>query len=158
MDGVARERGVALPGRGPQLSANEQRLLSQIVETYRQAGLHPPTVDEIRDRTEKNQSAVGKLVALAAAAGQLVEISPGFYLHADCERRVRQVLAEKLSGGQALTMSQMREILGASRKYAVPICEYLDRSGFTRRQGDVRVLMKGATAPMESSAGQAIRD
>ena len=37
-------------------------------------------------------------------------------------------------------VSQIRELLATSRKFAVPICEYLDRSGFTRRQGDLRVL------------------
>jgi selenocysteine-specific elongation factor len=39
-----------------------------------------------------------------------------------------------------LTLSEIREILETTRKYAVPLCEYLDRIGFTKRQGDVRVL------------------
>jgi selenocysteine-specific elongation factor len=39
-----------------------------------------------------------------------------------------------------LTVSQIREILGTTRKYAMPFCEHLDRIGFTRRQGDLRVL------------------
>jgi selenocysteine-specific elongation factor len=37
-------------------------------------------------------------------------------------------------------MSQIREILGTTRKYAVPLCEYLDSVGFTKRVGDLRVL------------------
>jgi selenocysteine-specific elongation factor len=39
-----------------------------------------------------------------------------------------------------MTLSQIRETLGTTRKYAVPLCEYLDREGFTRREGDLRVL------------------
>jgi len=42
-----------------------------------------------------------------------------------------------------LTISQIREILGTTRKYAVPLCEYLDNIGFTERQGDVRVIAGG---------------
>ena len=37
-------------------------------------------------------------------------------------------------------MSELRELIGTSRKFAVPIFEYLDRVGFTKRKGDVRVL------------------
>jgi len=135
----ATERGIALPGRGPQLSNSEQRLFAQIIEGYRAAGFQAPTVDEVRAQTPKNQQAVPQLVALAAAEGQLIEAAPGFYLHADSERRLRHTLGERLALGAGLTVSEIRELLGVSRKYAVPLCEYLDRIGFTRREGDLRV-------------------
>ncbi len=143
------ERGVALPGRGPQLSKNEQKLLAEIVETFRQAGCEPPTVEEVRAATIRNQQSVEQLVALAVAEGQLVEIGGGFLLHAEIERRLRETLAEQMSGGAGRTVSEIRELLGTTRKYAVPICEYLDRSGFTRRQGDLRYLVTslGSGAP-----------
>ncbi len=140
------ERGVALPGRGPQLSQNEQRLVGQILDSYRAAGYQPPTVGEIKAQAVKNQAAVPQLITLAAAEGQLVQISPDFYLHADVDRQLRDTLAPRLAEG-GLTVSQIRDILAISRKYAVPICEYLDRCGFTRRDGDLRVLASSATPP-----------
>ena len=143
---VMDEKGVALAGRGPQLSRNERQLLAQIIETFRAAGVQPPSLDEVRRQTPRNQAAVPQLVALATAAGDLVSISPEFYLHAEAERHIRNSLEERLSGGQGLTVSQIREILGTSRKYAVPICEYLDRVGFTRREGDARLLAERTTA------------
>ncbi|HEV7224455.1 MAG TPA: SelB C-terminal domain-containing protein, partial [Pirellulales bacterium] len=103
------------------------------------AGFQAPTLDEVRAQTPKNQQAVPQLVALAAAEGQLIEAAPGFYLHAESERRLRHTLGERLALGAGLTVSEIREILGVSRKYAVPLCEYLDRIGFTRREGDLRV-------------------
>lgn len=136
---VLTSRGVALPGRGPRLSANEQKLLEQIVAAYRQAGCQPPSVEQIQASTPRNQAAVPQLVALAASDGQLVEIAAGMYLHADVVNELRATLAQRLADG-GLTVSQIREILGVSRKYAVPICEFLDRTGFTRREGDVRFL------------------
>jgi len=83
---------------------------------------------------------VPQLIALAVANGELVAISSDYYLHADVDRATRARLATSLSGGAGLTVSQIREILNTSRKYAVPYCEYLDRIGFTRREGDVRSL------------------
>ena len=135
------DRGVALVGHGPKLSQNEQKLLVQLVELYRQAGVSPPTVKEMQQQATKNQSSVPQLIALAAADGQLVEVSSDLYLHADVARGIRESLAGPLATG-GLTVSQIREILNTSRKFAVPICEYLDRVGFTERQGDVRVLAK----------------
>ncbi|HET6881055.1 MAG TPA: selenocysteine-specific translation elongation factor [Pirellulales bacterium] len=134
------DRGVALPGRGPQLSKNEQKLLADIVETYRAASYEPPTVEEIRARTTKNQQSVEQLVALAVAEGQLVDIGGGFLLHADNERRLRETLVAQMASGEGRTVSQIRELLGTTRKYAVPLCEYLDRINFTRRDGDLRYL------------------
>jgi selenocysteine-specific elongation factor len=135
------ERGVALAGRGPQLSNNEQKLVSELIAMYRDAGLQPPTVEEVKSRITRNQAVVGQLIELAAAEGHLVRVSPEFYLHRDVEQQLRERLAAELAAGAGLTVSQIRELLGVSRKYTVPICEYLDRAGFTRRQGDLRVLV-----------------
>ena len=134
------ERGIALAGRGPQLSANEQRLVDQIIADFREAGFQPPSVKQIQAKATRNQASVPQLVELAVAEGHLVKIAADFYLHSDSERQVREILDEQLSGGEGMTLSQIREILGTTRKYAVPLCEYLDREGFTRREGDLRVL------------------
>lgn len=131
---------VSLVGHGPKLSKGEQALLAQIVSRYHEAEFQPPTVKEVQEEAAKNRDAVPQLVALAAAEGQLVEFAQDFYLHADHERRLREQMAEALTQGDGLTVSEIREVLGTTRKYAVPFCEYLDRIGFTRRNGDVRVL------------------
>ena len=62
-------------------------------------------------------------------------------------------MTERLAGGATLTMSELRELLGTTRKYSVPIGEYLDRIGLTRREGDVRRLnVNGAISPHRESA------
>ena len=139
---TATDRGIALAGHGPQLSGQQRELVEQIVQSYRQAGYRPPSVDELKAQVSHNRAAVPELISLAAEEGRLVEISAGLYLDADAERRMRETLTERLSGGQGLTLSEIREILETTRKYAVPLCEYLDRIGFTKRQGDLRVLNK----------------
>jgi selenocysteine-specific elongation factor len=144
------DRGVALAGRGPQLSVGEQRLVEEIVARYRQAEFQPPTVAEIQKTTSKNQGVVPQLVKLAASQGQLVEVSPEFYLHTEVEAALRRKLTDEMGPGKGLTVSQIRELLGTSRKYAVPICEYLDRIGFTRRDGDMRFLAAAAATNLKS--------
>ena len=49
-------------------------------------------------------------------------------------------IQRQMANGTGLTVSEIKELLATSRKFAVPICEYLDRIGFTRREGDLRML------------------
>lgn len=134
------DRGVALKGHGPKLSQNERKLLASLVETYRQAGMAAPTVKQVQQQTTKNQGSVPQLIALAEANGDLIAITPEYYLHTDVDRDLRATLSAQLSNSPGLTLSQIRELLKTTRKYAVPYCEYLDRIGFTERQGDLRTL------------------
>ncbi len=132
--------GVSLAGQGPQLSKNEKKLLAEIIEKFKAGGRKPPTVKEIKAGITKNQAAVGQLVDLAAAQGHLVRLTSDLFLHADVERDMRQTLSGPLAAGEGLSMAEIRDILDTSRKYAVPLCEHFDRSGFTVRKGDLRTL------------------
>ena len=133
-------RGVALAGAGPQLSANERKLLEQLIEVYRQAGLESPTVDQCRQQAAHNAKSVPELIALAAADGELVEIAASYFIHRDTDQQLKQTLVRQMSDGQGATLSEIREWFHTTRKWAVPYCEYLDRTGFTRRQADLRFL------------------
>ncbi len=137
------EHGLALVGQGPKLSKNEQILYAQILEWFRTAGIEPPTPQECQQRATKNQASVPQLLALAVADGELLEIGQDWFLHSQCEAVARGKVAahpKMAEGGAGLTLSEIRELLGTSRKFAVPLCEYWDKTGFTRRQGDLRVL------------------
>lgn len=77
----------------------------------------------------------------------------GLYFHADAIGAAAQVVATVLdTSPDGFTMSQLREALGVSRKFAVPLATELDARGITRRRGDLRIagprLSGGAaTAP-----------
>ena len=134
-------KGIGLADRAPKLSKKERQVLVQIIDQYRKAGFQPPTVRECQDSVLRNQQSVPQLVSLAASDGDLVEINSEYYLHVEAEAtlksKLRVAFAEKQQG---LTLSEIREMLETTRKYAVPICEYLDKTGFTIRDGDLRKL------------------
>lgn len=145
------ERGITLAGYGPKLTPGEQKLMTQLVEAIRAAGLQPPSVKECQQQALKNQNAVPQLLGLAAANGDLVQVAADFYLHCDVDQRAREELRQQLAKGHGLTVSEIREILNTSRKYAVPYCEYLDRVGFTQRRGDMRVLAQDSASKSADS-------
>ena len=135
-------QGITLVGQGPQLSGNEQKTLAQIIAVYRGAGVQPPTLDELAALMPRNKSAAPQLVQLAQAEGILVRIDADFLLHHEVEQEIRTRLRAAFEQQPQLTVSEIRVLLGTTRKYAVPLCEYLDQIGFTQRTGDVRQLRK----------------
>ena len=135
------DRKVALPDRGPQLSANEEKIMHAVVHKFQEAGFQPPSVKECQQAVTKHRAAVPQLIRLAVAEGDLVEINQEMYLHRDDEARLRSLIGAALAGNEGLTVSEIREVLNTSRKYAVPLVEYLDRVGFTQRLGDKRKLV-----------------
>jgi selenocysteine-specific elongation factor len=111
----------------------------RLVEAIATAEPAPPT---LRDLLAAGFSR--DLVNACLATGRLVRASPEVLLTPGFARRVEEVAREEAAGPNGLTVSRFREVLGTSRKYAVPILEWLDVRGVTRRQGDVRRLGAGA--------------
>ena len=71
--------------------------------------------------------------------GKLVRVSPEFVYHRDALTEVKKVLLTKK--GEVFTVAQFRDWTGITRKHAVPLLEFLDRAGVTRRTGDSRITL-----------------
>ena len=131
---------IGLEGRGPKLTKNEQLLYDQIVDQFLAAGVETPTIKQLTQSASKNKDAVPNLVSLAVDNGSLEKVTADYYLHVDTLEQIKQKIRTHIEQSEGLTMSEIRSILDTSRKYAVPLSEFLDEIGFTLRKGDVRVL------------------
>jgi selenocysteine-specific elongation factor len=134
-------RRVARTDFKPKLSANLRKLKDKVVEAFREARFTPPEPASFANQAGGNAASLGDLFDVCVAEGYLVKVTPDIYLHSDVEAEMRRRVTERLaSHGAGLTVADIRDLLGTTRKYAVPLCEYLDRSGVTRREGDLRFL------------------
>ncbi len=109
--------------------------------------MSPPEAADLAAAAGVRAAVVPELLALLRDEQKLVELSSALYLDFDVEAELRRKVIERLSAGSTMTMADLRDLLGTTRKYAVPIGEYLDRIGLTRREGDVRKL--GQVEPQE---------
>lgn len=96
--------------------------------------LSPPTVRELMA-----SSFSAELINAVCVEGRLVRISQDIVITPGLLARAETLVRER-GAAPGLTVSSFREALGTSRKYALPILEYFDAKGITRRQGDLRVL------------------
>jgi selenocysteine-specific elongation factor len=129
----------------PKLSVNQRKLKDRIVEEHKKAGFQPPDPSIYINLAGGSAVALRDIFEVACAEGFLVRVTEELYLHADSDQLMRMNVTEKLKTVPGLTVAEIRDILGTTRKYAVPLCEFLDRTGLTRREGDLRVLVTASS-------------
>jgi len=145
-------RRVARSDFKPKLSVNQRKLMQRVIDAHREAAFQPPDPSSFMNQAAGNAASMGDIFEVAIAEGSLVRISGSVFLHADAAEKMRGRVVEKLAeGGPGLTVAEIRDLLGTTRKYAVPLCEYLDRAGITKRSGDLRVL---AVDPAKSAVAR----
>jgi selenocysteine-specific elongation factor len=103
----------------------------RLVEAVRGGEPTPPTVAELAG-LGFGRSAIDA----AVRTGALVRISPDLVLTPSFVDRAIEAIRD--AGDAGITVSALRERIGTSRKFAVPLLEHLDRTGVTRRSGDLR--------------------
>ena len=124
----------------PTLSRSDEKLLAAMIAEIRDAGFQPPLLDAISSASQTDKKRRERLATLAIAMGELVQIEPKMLLHVDVAEQLREKVAGQITAEGGVSVAQVRELLGSTRKFVVPFLEYLDRTGFTKRVGDQRVL------------------
>lgn len=133
-------RRVAQADFKPKLGANLRKLKDKMVAAYQEARFQPPDPSSFSGQAGGHAANLKDLLDVCVAEGFLVPITEDIYLHTDTEAEMRRLITEKLVGGSGMTVAEIRDLFGTTRKFAVPFCEYLDRVGVTRREGDLRFL------------------
>jgi len=129
-------------GRSIHLEPSEARAKDQIEREFARGGLAAPGVEAVLTTLPVARGQAEKLFQLLLRERVLLKISNDVVLHHEAVDRLRGLLAEyKRSHGERLAVTEFKELAGVTRKYAIPLLEYLDRTGVTRRVGDYRVIL-----------------
>ena len=140
---IATEKArIRLVSHRPRLGEEEEKAKSALEETFREAGLQPPPLSEVLQKTGKDQRRAFDLVRLLLDEGILIRVKEDLLFHREAYTRVREILMDRLRQGSSLSISQFKELLGISRKWAIPLLEHFDEVKLTRRVGDDRTLYR----------------
>ncbi len=145
-------RRIARADFKPKLSGNQRKLHDKLIASYREARFQPPEPSSFASQAGGNAASLADLFELCVAEGYLCKVTDDVYLHADADADMRRLIRERLQAVEGLTVAEIRDLLGTTRKYAVPFCEYLDRVGVTKREGDLRVRAEPAPLTGAESA------
>jgi selenocysteine-specific elongation factor len=132
---------VRLPGRGVVMKGEEAESKKKIEDAFISAGLKVPSLPEVLAGLRVDKTRAQKLVTLLLRDKMLVKVSEDLVFHKTAiEELLRKICAYKAKSPK-IDVSQFKELTGVSRKYAIPLLEYLDRERVTKRVGDVREIL-----------------
>ncbi|HET7698508.1 MAG TPA: selenocysteine-specific translation elongation factor [Vicinamibacterales bacterium] len=138
---TGRER-LALPGRGVSLNDEETRARDALDRVFREAGMAPPDLAGAAAAAGVSAAVADRMAKLLVRQKTLVKLDTLLF-HAESLDRLKQdVRALKTQGAPAkVDVAGFKERYGISRKYAIPLLEWLDRERVTRRTGDARIVL-----------------
>jgi selenocysteine-specific elongation factor len=138
---VLEQERVRLPNHEVSLNPREAFSKQKIEEVIRNAGWKVPSLPEVLSGLDIPSNQARGLVQLLAREKRLVKISEDLWFHAESIARLIRLLAEHRKQSQTIDVAQFKALTGVSRKYAIPLLEYLDCERITRRIGDLRVIL-----------------
>ena len=135
---------LALPAHKVEVVGDDARVKTVVAEAYRQAGLKPPDAASVCAAASATAAAVEKVTSLLLREKTLVRLDTLMF-HADTlvalKAEMAGLKAEVADGRATVDVAAFKERYGITRKFAIPLLEYLDRERVTRRTGDVRLVL-----------------
>jgi len=126
------------------LAPEEARAKEQITQAFATAGLTVPSVKEVLAQLKIETARAERLLQILLREKVLVRVSADLIFHRDALDALSGLLVQyKKAKGERIGVPAFKELTGITRKYAIPLLEYLDRQRQTRRAGDERVILLG---------------
>jgi selenocysteine-specific elongation factor len=138
---VARDHAtLTLAGHRVELGASDERLAAELRAAYAAAGIEPPDTGALAERLDADPRRLRALQQLLERRGEIVKLASDWYADAAALARAEAALVDRLGEVGSAETGTFKELFGVSRKYLIPLLEYFDRRGVTRREGNRRVL------------------
>jgi selenocysteine-specific elongation factor len=132
---------VHIHGRGVVMKDEEAESKKIIEQAFQSAGLRVPSLKEVLESVKVDKLRAQKIVTLLLRDKVLVKVSDELVFHQTALANLRQKIATLKNAKLKIDVAQFKDMTGVSRKYAIPLLEYLDRERVTKRVGDERVIL-----------------
>ena len=132
---------VRLPGRGVVMKDEEAESKKAIEAAFASTGLKVPALQEVISGLKVDKPRAQKIVTLLLRDKVLLKISDELVFHRSALEELRRLVAAQKMKSPRMDVATFKELTGVSRKYAIPLLEYLDREHVTKRIGDTREIL-----------------
>jgi len=130
---------VSLPAVEIPLNPEEMKILAELEEMCYRGEFRRVSLEELKNRFRLSRRSLEKLLSHLVARKKIFQSADGFYIHSHWLEEIIERL--RSSGKKELTIAEFKAMTGLSRKYAIPLLEFLDKMGITRRKGSVREIL-----------------
>lgn len=120
--------------------AAEDEAAERLLSSIRAQGVTPASADQLIAESGIQRDVARKVLGRLVQSGQVVRIASDLHFSAEAIAELRGKVVAFLETHAEATAAELRDAMGVSRKYAIPLLEYFDAEGVTRRVGDSRTL------------------
>jgi selenocysteine-specific elongation factor len=134
--------GFIIPGHSITLSDEEDRLSARILDFAEESGFVPFSTSRFCEESIErwNEDKVRKMIHFLHNQNRLIRLTNKRFISCNYMGKIKKRIENHILANGYVCLSDSQDIMGYGRTMAVPVFEYLDSIGFTRRTGDVRVL------------------
>jgi selenocysteine-specific elongation factor len=132
---------IHLRGRGVVMKDEEAASRKMIEQAFSAAGLKVPALKDVLASLKIDKARAQKLVTLLLRDKVLIKVSDDLVFHQIALTELRKNLAVQKASSPKIDVGRFKDLTGVSRKYAIPLLEYLDRERVTKRVCDERVIL-----------------
>ena len=129
-----------LPGHKVSLASDQAKLRGAILQAYAQGGLTPPNVKDVLSPLDLEMKEAAPVFRLLQEQGELVKVKEEMFFTSQALEKIREMVRGFFRDNPEMEPSDFRTVTGLSRKYTIPLLEYLDKEKITVRVGDKRRL------------------
>ncbi|MDH7599451.1 MAG: selenocysteine-specific translation elongation factor [Sedimentisphaerales bacterium] len=133
---------ISLPGHRQSLGRPQAELLEKIEAMFRSNLFNPPDPGHIASQCGIAESQVRWAIGLLTEQGKLANVAQDLWFHQEAIEIARQRLTDYISQHGRLESVKFKYLLDTTRKFAIPLLDYFDKIGLTRREGYTRYLGK----------------
>jgi selenocysteine-specific elongation factor len=137
----AKDQVIKLAGRRVTMNSEEAAAKQAISRAFETAALRVPPAREVLSSLRIDHARAEKILQVLLHEKVLVKVAEDLIFHQAALERLRSMLAERKQRESRISVPGFKELTGVSRKYAIPLLEYLDRERVTRRSGDERIIL-----------------
>lgn len=137
---IEKKNRIALPEHRESYSDEEQKLIRNIESLFTQRLFNPPDLQEIIEHTQASPEETQKIFKILIEQQRLVRVEKDLFFHSDAVEQARQTLITYIREQGGLESVKFKYLLNTTRKFAIPLLDYFDRIGLTRRSGYTRYL------------------
>ncbi|UCF31454.1 MAG: selenocysteine-specific translation elongation factor [bacterium] len=130
---------VRIAGYRATLTPEQEELAKKVISLVDSGGVAVPMLPEMSEELSTGVDQLKPVLNLLAERGDLVRIKDDYFIHPSAHQRLLEAIQEHFRKKDELTLTDFREIVTTTRKWMIPLLEYLDRTQVTMRKGDVRI-------------------
>ncbi len=121
-------------------SEAQQRFINRLDETLQNSAFNPPDLKKINQSSNLPEKDIQMIIACLLDQKRIVQIDKDKFLHSEVVEKGMSLIRKYLINKNRATVSELKEVLQTSRKWAIPILNYYDRIGLTVRLNNMRML------------------